>query len=117
MTQPKTDFEHESNRNFNQDPNIRLRDSVIRHFFDREGRLKNIPAQLKKKLIVLEYLVEQLEMERTYAESEINAFIRLVHDDYATIRREFIVQGFMSRSDEVYRRNPLSAARRWEDLS
>ncbi|WP_172195811.1 DUF2087 domain-containing protein [Saccharibacillus qingshengii] len=94
-----------------------LRDSTIRNFLDREGRLKSIPAQLKKKLIVLEYLVDKLEPERDYAESEINAFIRLYHDDYATIRREFIVQGFMSRSSEIYRRNPKSAARRWEDLS
>lgn len=95
----------------------KLRDSVIRNFLDTEGRLTSIPSQLKKKLIVLEYLAGRLEREREYEESEINAFIRLYHADYATIRREFIVQGFMSRENEVYRRNPRSAVRRWEELS
>lgn len=93
------------------------RDSVVRNFTDREGRLKSIPAQLKKKLVVLEHLVEGLETDRAYEESEINAYIRLYHEDYATLRREFIVQGFMSRDQEIYRRTPLSAARRWEELS
>ncbi|MDO3408158.1 DUF2087 domain-containing protein [Saccharibacillus sp. CPCC 101409] len=94
----------------------KLRDSVLRNFFGSDGRLKSIPAQLKKKLIVLEYLVLKLEPERAYEESEINAFIRLYHEDYATIRREFIVQGLMARELEIYRRGPLAAARRWEEL-
>ncbi|NGZ75214.1 DUF2087 domain-containing protein [Saccharibacillus alkalitolerans] len=95
----------------------RQRDSVIRNFLDKEGRLKSIPSQLKKKLIVLEHLTGKLEPDRPYSESEINAFIRLYHDDYATIRREFIVQGFMTRENEIYRRTPAASARRWEELS
>ncbi len=95
----------------------KLRDSVIRNFFDKEGRLKSIPSQLKKKLIVLEHLVDRLDREREYEESEINAYVRLYHEDFATIRREFIVQGFMTRENDVYRRNARSAARRWEELS
>lgn len=95
----------------------KLRDSVIRNFFDKENRLKSIPSQFKKKLIVLEHLVDRLDMERGYEESEINAYVRLYHEDFATIRREFIVQGFMNRENEIYRRNARSAARRWEELS
>lgn len=99
------------------EPQHKLRDSVIRNFFDKEGRLKSIPSQLKKKLIVLEHLVDRLDRERGYEESEINAYVRLYHEDFATIRREFIVQGFMTRENDVYRRNARSAARRWEELS
>ncbi|GGN97700.1 DUF2087 domain-containing protein [Saccharibacillus kuerlensis] len=95
----------------------KLRDSVVRNFLDKEGRLTSIPAQLKKKLIILEHLAEKLEPERVYEEAEINAFIRLYHEDYATIRREFIVQGFMARENERYIRTPRTAARRWEELS
>lgn len=95
----------------------KLKDSVVRNFFDKEGRLKSIPSQLKKKLIVLERLVDRLETERGYEESEINAYIRLYHEDFATIRREFIVQGFMTREHDVYRRNARSSVRRWEELS
>lgn len=96
---------------------LKFRDSIVRNFFDQEGRLKSIPSQLKKKLVVLEHLVDRLEVEREYEESEINAYIRLYHEDFATIRREFIVQGFMTRENEVYRRNARSDVRRWEELS
>lgn len=117
--QTPKDEEQETKRESNGlNPEARkLRDSVVRNFTDRDGRLKSIPTQLKKKLIVLEHLVDGLETDRAYEESEINAYIRLYHEDYATIRREFIVQGFMSRDQEIYRRNPRSAARRWEELS
>ena len=93
------------------------KDSIIRNFFDAEGRLKNIPSQLKKKLIILEHLVGQLDMGKVYEEKEINEFIRRYHADFATVRREFIVQGFMTRENEKYVRTPLSDARRWEELS
>ncbi len=117
--QTHNDEESETNREPNglNPADRKLRDSVVRNFTDREGRLKSLPTQLKKKLIVLEHLVDGLEADRAYEESEINAYIRLYHEDYATIRREFIVQGFMSRDREIYRRNPRSAARRWEELS
>ncbi len=105
------------NPNALSEQQCKFRDSVIRNFFDKEGRLKSIPSQLKKKLIVLEHLVDRLEAERGYEESEINAYVRLYHEDFATIRREFIVQGFMTRENDVYRRSARAAARRWEELS
>ncbi|GBG05760.1 ArsR family transcriptional regulator [Paenibacillus sp. MY03] len=99
-----------------QDEYTRLRDSVIRNFFDAEGRLKSIPSQMKKKLIVLEHLVSRLENGRKYGESEINAFIKLVHDDFATIRREFIMHQFMFRENETYELNPRELWTKWEEL-
>lgn len=65
----------------------KTRESVIGNFFTKEGRLKHVPAQLKKKLIVLEHLVSHLEQGRKYAEKEINEFIKQYHEDFATIRR------------------------------
>ncbi|MCQ4086417.1 DUF2087 domain-containing protein [Saccharibacillus sp. JS10] len=100
-----------------QEQDHKQKDSIIRNFFDAEGCLKSIPSQLKKKLIILEHLVDQLDMDRVYEEKEINEFIRRYHADFATIRREFIVQGFMTRENEKYIRHPLSKARRWEELS
>ncbi|RJE87506.1 DUF2087 domain-containing protein [Paenibacillus sp. 1011MAR3C5] len=94
-----------------------LRASVIRNFFTAEGRLKNIPSQLKKKLIVLEHIVSSLERGRTYSEKEINEFIKGYHDDFATIRREFIMHQYMYRDKEVYELNPQELWARWEDLT
>jgi DNA-binding transcriptional ArsR family regulator len=99
-----------------QDEYARTKDSVIRNFFAPDGRLKSIPSQMKKKLIVLEHLVSKLASGRQYDESEINAFIKLVHDDFATIRREFIMHQFMFRENEKYELNPRELWTKWEEL-
>jgi hypothetical protein len=80
--------------------------AVIQNFFTADGRLKQIPAQRKKKLIVFEHIVKGLEKSRKYSEQEINEHIRRFHDDYATIRREFIMNHFMYRENGFYQLNP-----------
>ncbi|WP_172253907.1 metalloregulator ArsR/SmtB family transcription factor [Saccharibacillus deserti] len=94
----------------------RMRASVLKSFFAADGRLKSIPAQLKKKLIVLEELVKRLEPGRKYEEKEINAFIRTFHDDFATLRREFVMHQYMFREDGIYELNPPELWARWETL-
>ncbi|WP_188455935.1 DUF2087 domain-containing protein [Virgibacillus oceani] len=79
---------------------------VIQNFLDADGKLKTIPAQRKKKLIILEHLVKGLEKGRTYSEIEINEHIKQFHEDYATIRREFIICQFMFRQNGEYELNP-----------
>ncbi|MDR4315786.1 transcriptional regulator [Niallia circulans] len=79
---------------------------IIENFFTKEGRLKNIPSQRKKKLIVLKYMLEGLVFGRKYEEKEINAYIQQYFDDYATIRREFIINHFMYRENSIYELNP-----------
>lgn len=79
--------------------------TVINNFF-QEGKLKNIPAQRKKKLIVLEYLVKDLQKGRTYQEKEINEYIQQFHEDFATIKREFVMCDFMTRENGEYELNP-----------
>lgn len=95
----------------------RVRQSVIKNFFTATGQLKSIPAQLKKKLIVLEYMVSKLEKGRKYTEKELNEFIKGFHQDFATIRREFIMHQFMFRENEIYELNPQEMWAKWETLS
>ena len=97
--------------------NERLKASVLRNFFTAEGKLKHIPAQLKKKRIVLESLAEKLEEGRSYSEKELNAFIKAYHPDFATIRREFIMHAYLYREQEIYERNPREMWERWETLA
>lgn len=99
-----------------EDEQKRMKDSVLRNFFAKDGKLKSIPAQLKKKLIVLEELVSKLEKGKKYTEREINAFIKEFHDDFATIRREFIMHQYMFRENEVYELNPNELWAKWEVL-
>ncbi|WP_178023883.1 metalloregulator ArsR/SmtB family transcription factor [uncultured Paenibacillus sp.] len=80
--------------------------AVLENFFNKDGTLKHLPAQRKKKLIVLERLVKGLEPHRKYSEKEINEYIRNYHEDYATIRREFIMNHYMYRENDIYELNP-----------
>jgi len=63
---------------------------VLRTFLDDEGRLRSIPAARAKRAVVLEYLADHLEADRTYRELELNAVLRRFHDDVATLRRELV---------------------------
>lgn len=100
-----------------EDRHGKLKDAVLKNFFTSAGKLKSVPAQLKKKLIVLEHLVSKLEKGRKYAEQEINAFIKQYHEDFATLRREFIMHQYMFRDNEVYELNPREMWTKWEKLS
>lgn len=80
--------------------------SIVKNFFTTEGKLKQIPSQRKKKIVVLSYLVRQLEHGKTYKEKEINEYIKQFHEDYATIRREWIMHQFMYRENNEYELNP-----------
>lgn len=99
------------------DEQKRMKDSVIKNFYTADGKLKSLPVQLKKKLIVLEHLVSRLDKSRKYSEKEINDFIKNFHDDFATIRREFIMHQFMFRENQIYELNPQEMWARWEVLS
>ena len=70
--------------------------------FVKAGRIIKIPEQKKKRLVILRWLVEQLQWERRYGETEINQFLLRFHDDYASLRREFIINGLMRRADGEY---------------
>lgn len=107
---------HEEENGMDQDMQDKWRQSVLRNFHTPDGRLKHIPVQLKKKLVVLEAMAEKLEPGRAYPENEINAFVQQVHPDYATLRRELIMHGFMYREKEVYELNPRQMWAKWEEL-
>ncbi|PGZ61996.1 transcriptional regulator [Bacillus cereus] len=95
---------------------MKFRDTTIRNFFDKEDRLKAIPSQKKKKLVLLEHLVSKLNAENQYTEKEMNTFIKQYHKDFCTIRREFIVHGFMDREDNMYQINGREVWTKWEEL-
>lgn len=94
----------------------RFRHEVVNNFFDSKGYLKAIPSQLKKKLIIFEHIVKKLNADEIYSEKDINEHIKKFHSDFCTIRREFIVNGFMSRNNSIYKLNPEDTWKRWEDL-
>lgn len=79
---------------------------IIKNFFAEDGTLKSIPAQRKKKLIILEHLMSGFKIGEKYEEKEVNDYIKKFHADYATIRREFIINQYMYRENGIYEVNP-----------
>ncbi len=77
------------------------RAKILRSFV-KEGRLVKIPEALKKRRVVLEWLVDMLDGRKRYTEKEINAFLKRFHEDYATLRRELIDRQYMRREESIY---------------
>ncbi|GGD24299.1 DUF2087 domain-containing protein [Pontibacillus salipaludis] len=80
--------------------------SIVKNFFAPDGTLKQIPSQRKKKLVVLAYMIRGIETGKLYEEKEINEYIKQFHEDYATIRREWVMNHFMYRENNQYELNP-----------
>jgi DNA-binding transcriptional ArsR family regulator len=79
---------------------------ILRGFLE-DGRLTTIPAQERKKLVVLRCLAETVFPEdRDYPEKEVNQRLALVHPDVAALRRYLVDNRFMSRAAGIYRLRP-----------
>lgn len=74
---------------------------VLRRFFEGD-RLKEIPSQRSKRLVVLERLVQEFEPGVRYPERQVNFTLQLIHPDYAALRRYMVDEGLLTRADGVY---------------
>jgi len=90
------------NRHSNQNQ-LSPRDQVIERFMNR-GRFDVLPAQQKRRRYIIEYMLQQFELNRIYTEKEVNDIITRYHDDYCRVRREFIDSKMMNRKNGKYRR-------------
>jgi len=85
--------------------NIRsTRDRIVGRFM-QNGKITAFPMQRKKRRYVLEFLLDKFDLNRVYAEAEVNDIIREYYDDFCWARREFIMEKMMYRSAGKYRRN------------
>ncbi len=79
------------------------RKKVLGTFF-QHGRLVSIPAQLKKRQVILEKIAEAFEPGQKYTERQVNLILLDYHDDVATLRRGLVEVGLMTRAEGVYER-------------
>ncbi len=77
------------------------RQKVIDTFFEY-GKLTSIPAQQKKRRIVLEVIAERFEYGKKYAEREVNVILSEFHEDFCTIRRDLIGEHLFARDASGY---------------
>ena len=74
---------------------------VLRAFLDG-SRIVRLPAKQKKRLVILRWLIDQIDSEKKISERNLNAQIARHHPDFATIRRELVEFRFMDRQRGVY---------------
>jgi len=75
---------------------------VLSNYFDEYGRLFTIPAQRKKRLVVLRHLAQQFEPGLKYYVTEVNEIIGRIHPDFATLRRELVGYDLLRRKEGCY---------------
>ena len=71
------------------------KERVIKAFF-RDGRLIQIPAKMKKRIIAYKIILDKFEYDRDYPESEVNEIIGSICEDFCTVRRAFVDAGWMT---------------------
>lgn len=77
------------------------RQKVLKAFV-RRGKLIKIPAQLKKRQVILEEIVKEFEPDQRYTEKEVNFILLDFHEDVATLRRGLIEHKLMKREKSIY---------------
>jgi hypothetical protein len=74
---------------------------VLSAFFER-GRLRALPRQEKKRVVVLRFITEAFQLGRAYSEGEVNSLLLRFHDDYCLVRRELVDRGYLGRCRGEY---------------
>ena len=70
---------------------------VVKDFVRKDGSLKTIPAQRKKLEAVLRYVAKAFELNKRYSEKKVNEILSQYHEDTASLRRELVGYGLMTR--------------------
>lgn len=75
---------------------------VLKDFFAADGRLTAIPAQNKKRHVVLRYLAQAFEHGMNYPEKQVNEILRRYHPDTASLRRYLVDERILARENGIY---------------
>ncbi len=86
---------------FTQDIDENAYDRKIIHDYQLpNGHLKTIPAQRKKLLIILRWIVRDFDIGKQYSEKEVNQVLARYHEDTASLRREMVGSHLLARKPE-----------------
>jgi predicted transcriptional regulator len=75
---------------------------VLRDFRTRDGKFKTIPAQRKKRSVLLHHITASFKPRTSYPEKKVNEILKRFHDDTATLRRELIAEKLLMRDGGMY---------------
>ncbi len=70
---------------------------VLKAFLDKEGRITSLPAQEKKFIVLLHYVLDSFESGIRYTEKQVNEILLRFNADTASLRRGLIEYHLMER--------------------
>lgn len=78
------------------------RQKVLQNYFKQglDGSIETIPSKEKRKLIILQHILQRFTAGQVYTEKEVNEILKTVHADFVTLRRYLIEYGFMERNTD-----------------
>ncbi len=82
--------------------NVAAEAAAVLRIFLPHGRLAQMPAQRGKRRVVLDHIARVFEPGVRYRERDVNALLRAFYDDYATLRRYLVDEGFLARAGGEY---------------
>ena len=81
---------------------VEEREKVLHTYFKQgiDGPLESFPSKEKRKIIVLQQIMNRFDRSKKYTEKEVNEILKQIYADYVTIRRYLIEYGFMDRNKD-----------------
>jgi predicted transcriptional regulator len=70
---------------------------ILKDYLDEDGSIPQLPTNRRKLDVVLRYLAEQFEFDRTYTEKQVNAVIERFNEDVSGLRRDLISSRLLAR--------------------
>ena len=70
---------------------------VMANFVDAEGCITAFPAQEKKFLVLLRYVLKAFEPGKHYSEKQVNEVLLRFNEDTAVMRRSLVDFGMLAR--------------------
>ena len=73
---------------------------VLKAYLNADGSIRQIPNQLAKLQVILNYLVQAFAPSTNYTEKEVNQILRRFHEDTAGLRRDLVDAKMLARESD-----------------
>jgi len=76
------------------------KEKILKTYIDEHGKCSVFPSKEKRKIIILNYVIEKFNRGQQYTEVEVNQILKQIFEDHVTVRRYLIEYGYMDRSKD-----------------
>lgn len=77
-----------------------FRANTLKNHLDETGFIAAFPSKEKKKLVLLQVIINDFKADQLYSEQEVNEQLKKRHSDFVAVRRYLIEYGFLERTKD-----------------